>query len=158
MGRSTRETTRLRAGGKTTLKRLPSPGALHTTIAAPWARTIPARAARPKPRPGNLVEKNGSKIFCRVSGSIPTPVSLTSKNTQFPLGTSPIIRLGSSEEKFVPIIPVESVMVPHLLTTASDALVNRFITIWRTWEGSASIGGRLGTRSKDSSVPFEIET
>ena len=46
--------------------------ALHRD--APWcARTIPRTTGNPRPRPMNLVEKNGSKIFSISSSAIHSP-------------------------------------------------------------------------------------
>ena len=49
--------------GRRTSKRVPSPGLLMTSMVPPWSRTIPWTAARPMPRPVNLVVKKGSKIL-----------------------------------------------------------------------------------------------
>gem|GEM_PF-6305024 len=39
---------------------------------------------RPVPRPISLVVKNGLKIFCRVSSSMPMPVSVTVRTMYLP--------------------------------------------------------------------------
>ena len=65
-------TSSLRAG-KNTLKVLPFPGSGFTAMQPQWALTIPRTTARPRPRPVNLSEKNGSKITPTDSSSIPPP-------------------------------------------------------------------------------------
>ena len=49
--------------GKSTVKQLPWPGALLTTIAPWWPRKMPDTAASPRPRPVNFVEKKGSRSW-----------------------------------------------------------------------------------------------
>ena len=56
---------------------VPWPRSLSISMAPRWARTMPSTAASPSPRPVNFVVKKGSKIFSRVSSSMPQPVSVT---------------------------------------------------------------------------------
>ena len=64
----------------------PGPGALTTWMAPPWLRTIPCTPDSPRPRPANLVVKNGSKILLLTSSVIPHPVSVTVNRTYSPFG------------------------------------------------------------------------
>src|SRR5678815_3449967 len=59
--------------GNSTRKVVPRPGVLSTVRRPRWLRMMPCTAARPRPRPVNLVVKNGSKILATVAGSIPEP-------------------------------------------------------------------------------------
>ena len=63
------------ASGRKTRKVLPFPGALSTVMKPPLLLTMPWTAARPRPRPVNLVVKKGSKIRALVSSSMPEPLS-----------------------------------------------------------------------------------
>ena len=67
------------AAGNRMRKVVPWFGAVSSWTKPSWPRTIPSTAARPSPRPANFVEKNGSNILCTVSGSMPHPVSETSR-------------------------------------------------------------------------------
>ncbi len=74
-------TAELEQGGNQSVNVDPAPGAVRTRRPAPCARRIPSIAESPNPRPGALLEKNGSKIRAHVAASIPTPVSCTSSTT-----------------------------------------------------------------------------
>ena len=68
------------ATGRITRNRVPSPGALSTSIRPPWSWTMPWVMLRPKPVPSPtaLVVKNGSKICGKISSGMPQPLSATS--------------------------------------------------------------------------------
>ena len=66
------------------MKEEPCPGVLRTCSPPRWQRSTPMRAARPSPRPVNLVEKKSSKMRPRISGGMPEPVSITSRVAQGP--------------------------------------------------------------------------
>ena len=54
--------------------------------------------------------------------------------------------------------PVLIEMTPLASAIASEALVIRFRTTWRSWVASASIAGRSGRRSYLTTVFFDAET
>ncbi len=68
-------------GGKATVIVVPRPSMLSIASVLLCVRIIPPTAARPRPRPVNLVVKNGSKMRARVAASMPLPVSETLKTT-----------------------------------------------------------------------------
>jgi hypothetical protein len=70
-----------RKTGRKTRKSLPRSGSLATVATPLCALTMPHTVASPIPRPANLLEKNGSKIFSISSGAIPPPVSVTPMQT-----------------------------------------------------------------------------
>src|SRR3954463_10159671 len=70
--------------GNQTSKVVPAPGALSTEMAPACERTMPWTAAKPRPRPVDLVVKKGSKILARVAPDIPQPVSETLRRTYSP--------------------------------------------------------------------------
>ena len=90
-------------GGNSTRNVVPSRGAVRMRMCPPWLSTMPITAARPRPRPVYLVEKNGSKIRWSVLLSMPQPVSVTSRYTSQP-GRSPAAPSSSR--------PVRSVILP----------------------------------------------
>src|SRR6478672_6996755 len=63
---------------------VPRPGSLCTSTSPPWARTMFRVVASPSPVPPGLVVWNGRKILGRSAGSIPLPVSITSRQTVSP--------------------------------------------------------------------------
>src|SRR5437764_204212 len=67
----------LRANGRRTTARVPTPGSLESSISPPCCSTICFTVGRPRPVPKLLVLKSGSKIRGSTSGAIPVPVSLT---------------------------------------------------------------------------------
>ena len=74
--------------GRCTVKVVPRPGALSTSIQPPAPDTKPYTMGRPRPVPfpGALVVKNGSKMRACVAGSMPLPVSITSSRAYLPAG------------------------------------------------------------------------
>ena len=87
--------TDLRPGRRVTSGRQPqararaAPGALSSATPPPWSSAILLTRARPRPLPLVLVEKNGSNMRSRTSGSIPGPVSSTSISTRRPASAAP---------------------------------------------------------------------
>jgi hypothetical protein len=49
-------------------------------------------------------------------------------------------------------------MVPFRSPMASEALITKFITIWRSWVASASTAGRFGAKRMLNRTFLEIET
>src|SRR5262245_26905627 len=73
--------------GKMSVNVVPWPGEVSTRISPPCRRTIEYVMDRPRPEPASpLVEKNGSKMRCRMLSDMPTPVSATVTRTARPGG------------------------------------------------------------------------
>ena len=63
--------------GNSTVKRVPRPGSLFTSIVRPCSWMMPRHwdSPSPVPSPGGCVVKKGSKSRARISGAMPGPVS-----------------------------------------------------------------------------------
>ena len=77
--------------GSLTVKVLPPPGSLDTSIVPRWSSIILWVRAIPRPTPLSLVVKKGLKIFLVVFSSIPIPLSLKVIFT--------VVRAGSFSER-----------------------------------------------------------
>ena len=104
-------------------------------MAPPDWLTMPNTVERPSPvpLPISLVVKNGSKIFWRTSGGMPSPVSVTSIITWSPAGM-PAGRSPSTGQLAVRIVRLPP---PGI---ASRALTARFTITCSNWFTSALIG------------------
>src|SRR5690606_9152252 len=72
----------LPASGSVTMKDVPSPGMLSTSISPPCSFTRPCTTESPSPQPLSFVVKNGLNSCGRSLSAIPQPVSVTRTRTQ----------------------------------------------------------------------------
>ena len=93
-----------------------------------WTMRLQIARPRPVPFPSSLVVKNGSMTRGKISGAMPTPVSLTST-------TNCDWRDADSGG-----VPARSTLPPWVM--ASPALVNRFRKTCRSFWRSAKISGK----------------
>ena len=70
------------AMGRRTVKTLPLPSSVSTSMVPPLASTRFLLVANPNPMPQALVVNNGSKSLCRFSSGMPHPVSETRMRLQ----------------------------------------------------------------------------
>ena len=125
----------------------PRPTALSTSIAPPWALTMPWLTDRPSPvpLPTSLVVKNGSKIRCRFSSGMPQPVSMIDDlhHRHRRRCVRRLARLGAAG--------VRTMMLP-CSSIACWALTSMFITTCLIRSASTQTGGSVAVEVERMSM------